>query len=220
MNASDFCRAVAAVMPGKPSASRTSAMVQMASRLKLDFADHVLTQRAADETAKVLTGFPTYHEFVDAVRRGIEADDTVPQHVPQGGGIWHMKWLEFVAKADNPEHELLRLSIAQAYAERETWLELLRLYHNHIQSQRPHWLPFDHTTRAKPRIPSLQKLNRAAPPPAGPRVATRPVSVEDGPKPRLLEPELLAEWREANGIFPIQVGALPEQKPETEEVPF
>lgn len=72
MTPAAFLRAVAAVMPGKVSASRTSVMAQFAHRLAADFDPEQLTAEAADKIAeRIGEALPTYAALADAVRANV-----------------------------------------------------------------------------------------------------------------------------------------------------
>jgi hypothetical protein len=197
MTAAEFLRAVAATMPGKPSASRSSQLATMAPRLKLDFNERLLSAAAADEVARSLHGMPTYPDLAEVVRRAIDAGPAAPSRSPADGG-WHVLWLEWVGRSSGTNQQLLRLSVAKTHGAPETWDELLRLYRPVIEQHRPHWLPFDPATRARPRIPHLTSVQQAAPAPRGPTVSTRPTSQpEAGVRPNTYSDRALLAHYEA-----------------------
>ena len=201
MNANDFLRAVAAVLPGRPAASRASALAQMASRLKADFADQQLTPAVADRVGQELDTFPTYHELADLVRRHAE-------EAPQGqqpsseAAAWHAQWTRFVMEATTSDQRTHRLSMAKLYASPETWGVLFRTYHGHIEAHAPQWLPTppDEIARRRLNPPSVKHLMAAYPHPKGATVATRPAAPA-GWQPKPMSPEAVALMRQNNPLL-------------------
>jgi hypothetical protein len=75
MTPTEFLRAVAAVLPGRPSASRTSALCQFGTKLAHDFRGD-FTATLADDVGRALDEFPRYDELLAMVRRHAPAHAT------------------------------------------------------------------------------------------------------------------------------------------------
>jgi hypothetical protein len=65
----DFLKAVAAVMPGRPSPARTGAMAQFAVKVAAEFRGAAMSHHVADRVARRIgESFPTWNELCEAIR--------------------------------------------------------------------------------------------------------------------------------------------------------
>lgn len=83
MTPRDFLRALAAVLPGRPSPARSAALAQFASRMAADFQPRQLTGELADAVAGRLgETFPTYPDLAAAIRSCMPIEYAVAKVAP------------------------------------------------------------------------------------------------------------------------------------------
>ncbi len=189
MNAKDFLRCVAAVMPGTPSATRSAALGRLDARLSAEFPHARFTAGLADAVAARLSGFPDWLALAAAVREALaQSGDTAQPEAPRTGEAG--SWLRFLAEGDaQPMGQrtgiLHRLSVVRSYGG-DAWFDAARIYAHVLRQHRPDWLPEAEAERfaERRRIAETwqpQSVLDAAPPPIGPIVKTRPTAAAAAP---------------------------------------
>lgn len=186
MKPNEFLRAIAASMPGTPSASRTSALVQFAPRLA-DFRPDALTGDLAEAVGRGLTQFPTADDLVDRIRAAMPAHGNGgPRRAMTEEDRIIRCWDRYagmrLSEGANPR---LLLSLVRAYCPAAGLEEVLtRHFPGELERQRRERAEITRDRAAVARqLAAVQGAVRPEPAPRVPVVTTRP-AVGQAPRPR------------------------------------